>query len=362
MDIRLKWYYRFGFLLLVFIVIYVFLKLKPVWLPIIQTILIILSPFIISGFITYLLHPIVEKLHKNLLPRWAAILIIYLLFFGGVGFAVYKGIPAFIMQLKDLVENAPHFTNQYRIWVTSIQDHTSAWPEGFQEKIDEGIDAAEEALNQLLTKIVDFLIGILNSILIIALIPFITFYMLKDIDLIKKALWYLTPRKWRAGGLQFLRDVDKSLGGYIRGQLLVGAAIGSIAALLFWLFDMKYPLLLGFIVGATNIIPYFGPIIALIPTLILAATISLKMVITSFIIIMVLQFTEGNILSPLIVGKSLHMHPLMIMLALLAGGEAGGVFGMILAVPILAILKVSILHARNHLIRSRQIKDEASGH
>lgn len=362
MDIRLKWYYRFGFLLLVFIVIYVFLKLKPVWLPIIQTILIILSPFIISGFITYLLHPIVEKLHKNLLPRWAAILIIYLLFFGGVGFAVYKGIPAFIMQLKDLVENAPHFTNQYRIWVTSIQDHTSAWPEGFQEKIDEGIDAAEEALNQLLTKIVDFLIGILNSILIIALIPFITFYMLKDIDLIKKALWYLTPRKWRAGGLQFLRDVDKSLGGYIRGQLLVGAAIGSIAALLFWLFDMKYPLLLGFIVGATNIIPYFGPIIALIPTLILAATISLKMVITSFIIIMVLQFTEGNILSPLIVGKSLHMHPLMIMLALLAGGEVGGVFGMIVAVPILAILKVSILHARNHLIRSRQIKDEASGH
>lgn len=362
MDIRLKWFYRLGFLLLLFIVLFIFLKLKMLWFPVVKTLLIVLSPFLISAFITYLLHPVVEKLSESSLPKWLAILVIYLLFFGGLGFALYKGIPAFITQLRDLVEHAPDFTNQYRIWTTTIQEQTAMWPSVLQERVDLAIDSAEETLNELLSRVIQFFMSVLNSIIIIALIPFITFYMLKDFEAIKKAAWYLTPRKWRQGGMKFLRDVDKSLGGYIRGQLLVGMAIGAMAALLFWIFDMRYPLLLGLIVGVTNIIPYFGPIIALIPAVIIAATISVKMVITSIAIVAVLQFLEGNILSPLIVGKSLHMHPLMIMLALLAGGEVGGVFGLIVAVPILAVLKVSILHARNHFIEAKQSQEEAPEH
>ena len=109
---------------------------------------------------------------------------------------------------------------------------------------------------------------------------------------------------------------------------------------------MKYPLVLGAIIGITNVIPYFGPIIGAIPAMIIAATMSVKMVMTVAIIVLVLQFFEGNILSPLIVGKSLHMHPLFIMLALLAGGELGGMVGMIFSIPILAVLKVFVyMHA-----------------
>lgn len=358
MQIQMKWYYRIAFLLLIFFVVFIFLKLKPIWLPIIDVITIVLMPFLVAGFITYLLHPVVERLHESLFPRWLSILIIYLLFFGGVGIALYKGIPAFIVQLRDLVENAPLVTDQYRSWILYIQEQTSTWPEGVQDQIDLGIAKAEEALNRLLTRVMDLLMSILNSIFLIAIIPFIAFYMLKDIELINKVVWYLTPRKWRTNGIQFLRDVDKSLGGYIRGQLLVGVSIGTIAALLFWIVGMKYPLLLGSIVGITNVIPYFGPIIALIPIVIIAATMSFKMVITTVIIIGILQFIEGNILSPLIVGKSLHMHPLMIMFALLAGGEIGGMLGLILSVPILAILKVSLVHARNHFSLSKGLKDD----
>lgn len=353
MDIRMKWFYRLGFLLLLFFVVYIFLKIKPIWAPIVEVLRTVLIPFVIAAFITYLLHPIIEKLHESYLPRWLAILIIYLLFFGGVGFAFYKGIPAFIGQLRDLVEHAPEFTNQYRGWILFIQDKTDTWPIGVQDQIENGIVAAEAALNSLLANVIDGLLHILNSIFILAIIPFIAFYMLKDIDVMKKSAWYLTPRKWRRSGIKFLRDVDKSLGGYIRGQLLVGAVLGLISACLFWFVDMNYPLLLGFIVGVTNVIPYFGPIIALFPILIIAATMSLKMIITSVVIVGALQFLEGNILSPLIVGKSLHMHPLLIMLALIAGGEIGGVGGLILGVPILAILKVSAVHARNHFVRGK---------
>lgn len=353
MDIRLKWYYRIGFFLLLLIAIYVIFKIRDVWLPILEVIAAILLPFFISGFITYLLHPIVEKLHEKGMHRGLAIFLIYVIFFGGVGYALYRGIPVFIAQLKDLSENAPYFAEQYRGWINMIQSHTSAWPDGLQGKMNDGIDAFEKKLDSLLTVMVALLLKFLNSALIIMIIPFLAFYMLKDFHLLKRAAWYLTPKQWRQQGSRFLKDVDESLGSYIRGQLLVCVIIGTISALFFWIFHLKYPLLLGFMVGITDVIPYFGPIIGAVPAVIIAATVSVKLVVITVVIIIVLQFLEGNILSPYIVGKSLHMHPLLIMLAITAGGEIGGILGLILAVPALVVLKVAIIHAKNHFIHKK---------
>ncbi len=345
---RMKWFYRIGFVLLLLIAIFVFFKISFVWLPIVKIAAIILLPFVIAGFITYLLHPIVEKLHDKGLYRGLAIFLIYFIFFGGIGFSLYKGIPAFIGQLKDLSASAPVFAEQYRSWIDTLQLHTRAWPDGLQDRINDGIDGFEKKLDSLLTIIVNVLMNFLNSALILMIIPFIAFYMLKDYQLIKRAVWYITPKKWRRKGTLFLKDVDESLGSYIRGQLLVCVIIGSISALLFWIFKLKYPLLLGLICGVTNVIPYFGPIIGAVPAVIIAAATSVKLVIITLVIVFGLQFLEGNILSPYIVGKSLHMHPLLIMIALTAGGEIGGLIGLILAVPVLVVLKVGIIHAKNH--------------
>ena len=353
LDIRMKWYYRIGFLLLLLIAIYVFFKIRFVWMPVLRVAIIILLPFLIAGFITYLLHPIVEKLHEKGLHRGMAIFLIYVIFFGGIGITLYKGVPAFIAQLKDLSDSAPFFAEKYRSWIEQIQSHTRTWPDGLQGKMNDGIDAFEKKLDTLLTIVVGLLLNFLNSALVIMIIPFIAFYMLKDFHLLKRAVWYMTPKKWRKQGIRFLKDVDESLGSYIRGQLLVCVIIGSTAALLFWIFHLRYPLILGFLVGITDVIPYFGPIIGAVPALIIAATVSVKLVLITAVIILVLQFLEGNILSPYIVGKSLHMHPLIIMAAITAGGEIAGVIGLILAVPILVVFKVGINHAKNHFIQNR---------
>ncbi|MFS8629718.1 MAG: AI-2E family transporter [Bacillales bacterium] len=130
MDFHKKWFLRLGLLLLVFVVMYLFLKLRALWFPVMKIFAVVLTPFVIAAFITYLLHPIVEKLYENNLPRWLSILIIYLLFFGGIGFALYKGIPAFVVQLRDLVENVPQLTNQYREWISAVQVQTSTLPAG----------------------------------------------------------------------------------------------------------------------------------------------------------------------------------------------------------------------------------------
>lgn len=154
----------------------------------------------------------------------------------------------------------------------------------------------------------------------------------------------MTPKSWRKRGSAFLLDVDDSLGDYIRGQLLVCLILGAVAGITFWIFGLPYPLILGLISGITNVIPYFGPFIGAVPALLIAMTISVKAVLVVVITVFVLQFLEGNVLSPFIVGRSLKMHPVVIMLALLAGGELAGIVGMILAVPAAAVLKVMMIH------------------
>ncbi|WP_449537079.1 AI-2E family transporter [Ferdinandcohnia sp. Marseille-Q9671] len=345
---RMKWIFRISLLLLTFLTLFVFLKLAPIWLPVVHVLKTFLFPFVISIFITYLLHPVIEKIHHQGLPRSLAILFIYLLFFGGLGFGLYKGIPVILQQLKDLAESFPEFSETYRAWLIQIESGTSNLPPFVHSQLDEILYSVENYVDYLLSHTIEVLKDLLNSIFLIAIIPFIVFYMLKDYNQMLKALWYITPRKLRKAGQLFFRDVDESLGNYIRGQLLVCLLVGTIASIAFWLSGMKYPLLLGSIVGVTNIIPYFGPIIGAIPAAIIAATISMKMLLIVVIVVFGLQFIEGNLLSPIIVGKSLRLHPIVIIGALLVGGEIGGVLGLIIAVPVVAILKVSIMHAKQH--------------
>lgn len=343
-----RWLYRLAITLLAVITLYVFYLLQPVWKPVLSVVVIALIPFLLGGFITYLLHPVVEKLFKAGIHRGVAILLIYILFFGGLGYAVYKGIPVIIHQLKDLAENAPLYTDQYQRWLDYVQNKTSTWPDGIQHELELRIERFEAWLNGIVALLLSGVLKVMNSLLLFAIVPFISFYLLKDFPKVKSAATSLTPQKWRQSAGEFLKDLDESLGGYIRGQLLVCFLIGALATLSFWLFGMKYPLLLGLIVGVTNVIPYFGPIIGAVPAAIVASTISTDMILKVVIVVLVLQFLEGNVLSPLIVGKSLHMHPLFIMGALIVGGEIGGVLGLIVAVPLLAMLKVAVIHARTH--------------
>ncbi|MTH52526.1 AI-2E family transporter [Bacillus mangrovi] len=335
---------RAGIVLLSLLSLYLFLKLKVVWNPLWMMVQAIVIPFLIASFITYLLHPIVEKLHETGLPRTLSILVIYLLFFGSLGYGFYRGLPLLINQLMELSANAPRMVKLYEGWLTMIRDQTDHWPMGLHHRVEDLLGEAEQWLSGLIDQIILSIRSIFDNAVILALIPFLVFYMLKDIELLKRTAWYLTPKNWRRRGKELIRDADASLGSYIRGQFFVCVIIGLLAFLSLWIFGVKYPLVLGIIIAVTNIIPYFGPVIGAIPALILAAAMSTETVITVVIIILVLQFLEGNVISPLIVGRSLHMHPIVIMLALAAGGELAGIFGLIIAVPVTAVLRVLVEH------------------
>lgn len=335
---------RAGIILLILLSVYFFLKLRELWNPLWLMAEAIFIPFIVSAFITYLLHPIIERIHRTGLPRSVSIFIIYILFFGSIGYGFYRGIPVLIKQLMELSGNIPQLMGIYEKWLTMIRDHTDHWPDGIHDRIEGLVAKAEEWLAQLIDRLIESIQALFNYMVILTLIPFLVFYMLRDVDQIKKTAWYLTPKRWRMQAKEFIRDADHSLGDYIRGQFFVCVIIGLLAFIGFFFFKVQYALILGLIIGVTNVIPYFGPIIGAIPALIIAASMGTNTVIVVVILIMVLQFIEANILGPFIVGRSLHMHPIIIMLALAAGGELGGVLGLILAVPVTAILKVVVEH------------------
>ncbi|MDC3415616.1 AI-2E family transporter [Aquibacillus salsiterrae] len=339
---------RFLYWILVGILSFLFLYLLTILFPFYEkfftTSLKILMPFIISGIIAYLLHPIVEKLHRFHFPRWLAILTIYILFFGGVGFGLYKAYPLMINQLNDLDKNLPQFIDMYRNTTHGLYEKTAFLPEAVHKKMDDFFYDLEEFVGDFITNSVKQLTKIMDVVVVIAVIPVLVFYFLKDFKKIQSSLWKLTPKKYREEGKDLAIDIDKSLGNYIRGQLLVCLFVGLTSYGLLWLIGMKYPLLLGLTMGITNIIPYFGPLLGAIPALIIAFTISMKMVVFVILSVFIVQIIEGNLLSPFIVGKSIDIHPIIIIFALIVGGEIGGVVGMIVAVPVLSVIKVFIIH------------------
>lgn len=350
---RFRLLYRFGILLIIFILLYFFLLIKPLWKPLLTVLWIGLLPFVIGGFIAYLLHPIVGRLELLGMNRALAIIFIYIVFFGGIGYGLYLGIPALIGQMRHFSEHVPELVDYYKSLIRELDASTSRWPDGMKNELMDRVDSIELLIGQFMEKAISSVVGLVNYAIVLAVIPFISFYFLKDLELVKKASWYMTPKKWRKNGVAFLSAVNVSLGGYIRGQLLVCFIIGIISSLLFWIIGLDYPIMLGLIIAFTNIIPYFGAVIGAVPVLAIALMSSVKQALFALGIMLVIQFLEGNLLSPYIVGKSINIHPLFIIAALIIGGEAGGILGMLLAVPLLAVLKVAIIHTRDYLIYSR---------
>ncbi|WP_216829088.1 AI-2E family transporter [Alkalihalobacterium elongatum] len=346
----IKWIIRLSITILVLLCIYFFLQVSPLWLPVIQVLSRVAIPLLIAAIITYLLHPIIENAHAYGLPRPLAVLIIYLLFFGGIASLITAAFPYVVEQLREFIENLPYIIQQIQQWSTIFERQISALPEGMQAQLADWMTGLEAQAESIGERILDTVGSILSSFIYFIVIPFLVFYLLKDYKLIEKVAWYVTPKKWRKEGVAFIRDVDQSLGNYIRGQILVSMSVGIIAMIGLWIIGVPYPIILGLFIGMTDIIPYFGAFLGAFPAIIVAALHSWQMLVFTVLLIFILQQIEGNILSPVIVGKSVHLHPILIMVALLIGVETAGILGLVLAVPVLSVVKVVLLHLRTNLL------------
>ncbi|NHN30041.1 AI-2E family transporter [Paenibacillus agricola] len=340
------------YVLLGMLILLVLLHIRPIWMGVYHFLVEILAPFIIAMSISYVLNPVVSLLGSRKVPRTVAVLLIYAVFILSTTVILMNLIPMFVRQLNEFNEHIPGLAMKAQ-GVVDTMNSLQFVPDSIRMGINQSLSKLEAGISLAISQYIDGIGSTINMIFVAFIIPFLAFYMLKDFQLIEKTVLATVPKAKRKQVITLLVDIDTALGHYIRGQFLVCVIIGLLAYLGYWLIGMPYALLLAGLVAVFNIIPYLGPFFGAAPAIVMASTVSMKMVLMVVLVNTVCQILEGNVISPQVVGRSLKLHPLLIIFALLVGGELAGVLGLILAVPVFAVMKVILQHLFQYYVHRR---------
>ncbi|MCP8969430.1 AI-2E family transporter [Ectobacillus ponti] len=344
--------FRFGYgVLLLFLIIWIGTKINFMFRPLVVLIQTLFSPFLVAGVLYYLFRPLVNYLEKKNVKRPLAILLLYAAA-GGllILFVVWLG-PVLQKQVQSFIQNAPALVEAARVKFTELQEN-----ELIRRFLQDNTPQLEGAANQVFQYISSSLshvgtnvanvVGVITSIVtVFVTVPFILFYMLKEGEKAPQQILRLLPSAQQQNGWRVLNDLDAALSSYIQGQIFVSICVGVMLYMGYLIIGIQYSLVLAIVAMFTNVIPFLGPIIAIIPALVVAILQSPAMIVKVLIVMVIAQQVEGNIISPQVMGRSLAIHPLTIISILLVAGSLGGVFGLILAVPVYAVLKVIVQNA-----------------
>lgn len=313
---------------------------------------VVFIPFFFGFLLAYVLDPVVDYLETLHLHRVLAIILVYIimgLFIAGL--LIYV-LPAFFHDLNRLVELIPQ---QIRVIQDTIREMQLGYdqvaiPEGFRQVLDGIFLDVENMALDLVQGLARGLLLFFSQAFNLILAPVLSFYFLLEFNNLGRHIIQLMPLRFRAEAEQIGMEINQVIKKFIRGNVVVAFLVGFMAAAGMAVIGMEFPLLLGFLVGITNFIPYFGAIISAIPVIFLALLKSKWLALYVTGLMFIIQQVEGNIISPRILGKCVGLHPLVIILALLVGGQLWGVGGMILAIPLAAITKILVKHFYMHLV------------
>jgi predicted PurR-regulated permease PerM len=321
-------------------------------------------PIFISYFLAFLLNPIVRKAEKRGFGRIGPIfLILFIVFALLISFSVIM-VPKIVVQMQDLFQRLPLLMDflserlgpfslrylgydvftQWKEVVPNLLPKIGSFPaSGFLESV---LSGTAKALSVLLTTL---------------MIPIMTFYILKDYYLLNEKLMLIVPRRYVEDIREVMRRLSIVLGGLIRGQFLVCSILSTYYTVALSAAGMEMALLLGLFSGFMNLVPFVGPLVSLLLTMFIAilggAQLTQCIVIGS--VYLVANLVDGTVLTPRIVGKQMGISPLTIILAILAGGELLGFLGILLALPIMAMVKVLGGYLTERYFDSSYYKEEA---
>ena len=316
-------------------------------LNIILTILGIIFPLFIGMLTAWLFEPLIKKLEKKKVSRVLGTTIVYLSFVLVLVLLLWLVVPEFVAQLKELIGQVPSF-------LTKAQEFIASFFNKFQNStIDvESIKAqliakVEEFANNLssdsLTSVINSITKFVSEGFNVLLGILIGFYISLDFKKFSNGLSNLIPMKYRDDTSKLLENVDEMARGYVSGTLFTSLLVAFLTFLGLVIAGVSSPLLFAIFCGITNIIPYFGPYIGGIPVVVVAFSISPMCGIITLVTIVLVQFVEGNIIHPLVVGKAVDIHPVVVVLSLLVFEHFFGIIGMILATPIVGAIKILIV-------------------
>lgn len=335
------WLVAAGLVLISVIVAWFFWMVRP-----------ILSPFILALIVAYLLDPAVNFLASKGIPRTWAILILYLAVTMIVTAVVLGLLPRFLGDLNQLARSVPDYGGRLRSLADGLQDgyRRADLPESLRVTIDGAISRVEEGLKREIGSIIDGVLSFFSGIWSLVLAPFVAFYLLQDLDSFKKRTVGFLPRSCRTEVLIVASRIDRVLSGFVRGQLILAAVVALMAGITSYLFGLRFALLLGIFAGVAEVIPYVGPILGAIPAVLVGL---LKSPITGLQVALafaIIQQIENAVITPKVMSESVGLHPMTVIFAVLAGGYLAGVWGMILAVPVVGVMRVLVSYGVEKLV------------
>ena len=312
----------------------------------------ILTPFLLGAMLAYLADPLVDKLERYNIRRTLAVVIVFFVLSLLLFLVLLFVLPIFETQFKMFLHRFPDYVDWF---TTAIQPSLNKYLdvdvsvlEGDRLKAMVGSHWNEaggiiRAIIKAISQSGLFVIGWLATM---TLTPFITFYLLRDWDDFITYIHDLLPRANEPLISQLAHESDVMLGAFLRGQLMVMLALGVIYSFGLWLVGVEFALLLGMFAGFLSFVPYLGLIVGV---LIAGAAVLFQThdFVNVFLVVMVFaiaQAIEGMLLTPLLVGERIGLHPVTVIFAVLAGGQLFGFFGVLLALPIAAVLAVILRH------------------
>jgi predicted PurR-regulated permease PerM len=310
---------------------------------------------ILAALFAYLMAPLVRMAERPVwvagrrrhLPRGAAVALAYVVVTGTVAAGVALLLPSATQQVQDMISRAPTYAQSVLAW----EHGWSGWsryerriPAELRRSIDESVLTASVAALESAKQSVLALAGTLTKLPWLALVPILGFFLLKDAAGFRRTIVIALPHATRLRGHRLFEELNATLAAFVRAQLLGCLLVGCLCGLGLAMLGIPYPVPLGVLAGVLEFIPIVGPVLLAVVASLVAALHAPMRVLWVIAFLGVLRVVEDYVIYPRLIRRGLRLHPLAVIVAVLAGAELDGVAGMFLAVPAVAIASVAFRH------------------
>jgi predicted PurR-regulated permease PerM len=315
---------------------------------------------VLSIFFAYLVSPLVEVLRRPrtigsreiAIPKVAAITLAYLIILTAVVVAIFVILPSLSNQFPEFVTQAKLYWQSFGERAQQIIEYSRSRrvPGPVVNAVNKAVPQVLEKVGHTSTEFATAAVAYLVYLPWLVLIPILAFFLLKDAESFRRSALLMLPRgRWRWRGDEFFQDINSTLAAYIRAQLTACLLIGLVCAVGFTLLGLPGGLVMGFIAGVFEFVPLVGPLVVAIMAAILAVLHAGPF--NAFLVLLflgVLRIVHDYFVYPRLIGQGIHLHPLAVIFAILAGEKLAGVAGIFLAIPLVAIVTVSYRHWLEH--------------
>lgn len=349
-------------ILLFFLIIWVFNKISFVLNPAWVFFSAILPPLLLALIQYYIMNPVVDWFEKKFrVPRVLTIIVLFLFVVIAMIWIINILVPIAQHQINSLVKNWPHIWNDaVNATQNALRDPRLHSVKGsIQGMIDDTqktlFKSGQNTVNSTLGNISSAVSIITMIVMTLLTAPFILFFMLKDGHQLRPYITKFAPETWQQSFSKLLYDINYAVASYIRGQITVAFWVGVMFTIGYIIIGLPYGLALAILAGFMNLIPYFGTPLALIPVIVISIMTSGSMLVKVLIVFAIEQTIETRILSPLVMGNKMQMHPVTTILLLIGASSVWGLWGVIFGIPIYAVLKIIVSRVYNYYRRESDI-------